>query len=53
MNLRKIGGKDGWISGWGGAIAKSTYREGKFIIRVRISFQGMLPQKADGYEELK
>ena len=43
-----------WLDKWvGGAIAKSTYGEGKYIIRVRICFQGMLPQKADGYEELK
>ena len=52
MNLWKIGGKDGWINGWGG-IAESTYGGGKFIIRVRISFQRMFPQKGDGYEELK
>lgn len=45
-----------WLDKWvGGAIAESTYTEGKFIIRVRISFQRMLslPQKGDGYEELK
>ena len=41
MNLWKIGGKDGWINGWGG-IAESTYGGGKFIIRVRISFQPRL-----------